>query len=123
MLESQYLTALFKLIPPEVEKWKIHDSYTSGVPDAYFSGNKGDLWIEAKLVRDNPKKHTPKLSALQKAWLRKQYERGREVAVIVGVKGGKGVYIEDLEWETQCDMTVTLTKKEIANKILKQVHF
>jgi len=120
MLESNYLTALFKLIPPEIEKWKIHDAYTSGVPDAYFSGNKADIWIEAKLVRNNPKKHTPKLSALQKAWLKRQYNRGRKVYVLVGVKGGKGIILKNLEWENQCDMTQLLTKKQIAQWITEQ---
>ena len=120
MHESNYITAIHKLIPLEIEKWKINDSYTSGVADTYYSGDKADIWIEYKLVRNNPNKYTPKLSPLQRAWLRRQYNRGRKVAVIVGVKGGKGIIIENLNWEKQCDMTNLLTKKEIAAWIVGQ---
>jgi len=120
MHESNYITAIHKLIPLELEKWKINDSYTSGVADTYYSGDKADIWIEYKLVRNNPNKYTPKLSPLQKAWLARQYARGRKVAVIVGVKGGRGIIIEDLNWEKQCDMTQTLTKREIAAWIIGQ---
>jgi len=119
--ESKYISAIHKLIPSHIFKWKINDSYISGVADTYVSGPAGDCWLEYKLVRDNPKKHTPHLSALQKAWLRDQYNRGRQVAVIVGVKGGKGVIIQNRDWEGQCDMTNTLTKKEIAEWITHQV--
>ena len=101
--------------------WKINDSYTSGVADTYVSGPKNDIWIEYKIVRNNPKKHTPKLSALQKAWLAAQHKRGRQVAVIVGVKGGHGVILERDQWENQCDMTNTLTKREIMQWILNKV--
>jgi len=120
MHESNYITAINNLIPIEIERWKINDSYTSGVADTYYSGNKTDIWIEYKLVRNNPKKHTPKLSALQKAWLKRQYNRGRKVYVLVGVKGGKGVILKNLEWENQCDMTQLLTKKQIAQWITEQ---
>ena len=122
MHESDYITAVGRLLPTHMLKWKINDNFTSGVPDAYYSGGKADIWIEYKLVRDNPKKHTPKLSSLQKVWLRNQYHRGRRVAVIVGVKGGKGVIIEHLKWEKQCDMTQIKTKREIAAWIEQQTN-
>jgi len=121
MHESSYITQVHKLIDPEILTWKINDSFTSGVADTYVSGPKNDIWIEYKLVRDNPKKHTPKLSALQKQWLKAQYNRGRQVAVIVGVKGGKGVILTDLIWEHQCDMTIVQSKKEISQWITKKV--
>lgn len=122
MHESAYISAINKLLPSTIYRWKIHDSYTSGVPDTYYSGDKADLWVEYKLVRDTPSKHTPKLSELQKKWLREQYNRGRNVAVIVGVKGGKGFIAENLSWEQQIKSITPITKRQIADWIINKVN-
>ena len=121
MHESDFITAVNKLLPQAIYRWKIHDSFTSGIPDAYYSGTKSDLWVEYKLLRTTPNKHTPKLTELQKNWLKAQYERGRNVIVIIGFKGGKGFIAEDLTWEKQLNITDLKSKQELANWIEKKV--
>lgn len=119
MHESQFISAVNKLLPPTVYKWKIHDTYTGGIPDTYYSGDKTDLWVEYKLLRNVPKKHTPNLSPLQIKWLREQYNRGRNVAVVIGVQGGKCLLLQDLQWEGQVDVTNLISKKDLASWITK----
>lgn len=103
--ESQFIRTVhkhFKTIglPPYWEKnW---NAYRSGTPDVYYSGMNTDLWVEYKFVRRLPV-HAPlvaDLSPLQGLWLRRRYEEGRWVAVIIGVGEPKGgLVLTDLDWE------------------------
>lgn len=80
---------------------KNHNQYNAGIPDVWYSGPAGDLWIEYKFVA-LPKRDetmvTPELSDLQKDWLRKRVGEGRKLGVIVGTKDG-GVWFPNLAWE------------------------
>ncbi|MFM7011063.1 MAG: hypothetical protein ACKO0Z_17365, partial [Betaproteobacteria bacterium] len=85
---------------------KNNNNYVSGVPDLWFSGPNGDLWIEMKFVQKLPKlvplRPYDLLSKLQEEWLRARYEEGRNVAVIIGCKRGtrlEGIILRDLAWE------------------------
>ena len=83
--ESARISQVHKYVPKEVLSWKINDQWHRGVPDAYYSGNKTDLWVEYKQIAQLPKRVPliPKLSSLQYQWLREQKERGRNTWVIV----------------------------------------
>ena len=73
--------------------WKINARFIAGVPDAWYSGETADIWVEYKYL---PAKTTPKsipvaLSPLQRHWLTSRRQEGRRVAVIIGV--GKIAFI------------------------------
>lgn len=104
MRESQYTTAIGKLLPDDVYKLKLNLRYTAGVPDSWYSGGAGDLWVEYKYFQRLPRTvdliggADPTITKLQQSWLRARYAEGRSVAVIVGSKDG-GVIYPDLSWE------------------------
>ena len=91
----------------------------TGIPDCWYSGSSGDLWIEYKYLKTAPKKCTPGLSENQKKWLRERYHEGRNVAVVVGTLNG-AVLFRDLTWETQQPINNTMTTRELAAWILSQ---
>lgn len=68
----------------------MHNMYRGGTPDVWYSGPRGDLWVEYKWIPRVPKRGTvvPELSALQLDWLTKRKAEGRNVMVIVGAPGG-----------------------------------
>ncbi len=123
MTEAQYTAAIGKKLPPNVFAWKICARYANGVPDAWYSGKGGDIWIEYKYYPQKlPQTFTPKLTKLQLRWLRDRRAEGRNVAVIVGSPEG-AIVLEDLEWEyriSTSDYTV-LSKDEVAAYITRQV--
>lgn len=88
------------------ERWihyeKMNNPYRSGTADSWYSGNKGDLWIEYKNLVRMPQRADVKpqemLSVLQLDWLKERYDEGRNVAVIVGCPEG-GVLLLDRLWE------------------------
>lgn len=92
MIESSFIRALHKKLPMEIYHWKVSDRFTNGVPDAYYSSKKGDLWVEYKYYPKLPKTITPKLTKLQKDWLISRHEEGRRVAVIIGSPTECAVY-------------------------------
>ena len=74
-------------LSPEIYRWKIHDTHTGGVPDAYYCGPGDSLWIEYKYIK-LPKRASTlvqlNLSELQKIWLTRAYEWRQSVAIVVG---------------------------------------
>ena len=87
MNEHGFIKAVHRHLSPEVYRWKIHDTYTGGVPDAFYMGPAGSLWVEYKYVK-LPKRDTTTvtfgLSMLQISWLTRAQSYGQLVAVIVG---------------------------------------
>ncbi len=83
--ESARISQVHKYLPGEILAWKINDPWHRGVADAYYSGDKADLWIEYKQIPQFRKRvpTKPDLSALQYQWLIDQQTRGRNVWVIV----------------------------------------
>ena len=87
MNEHGFIKAVHRHLSPEVYRWKIHDTYTGGVPDAFYMGPAGSLFVEYKYVK-LPKRNTTvvtfSLSKLQVSWLTRAQMCGQLVAVIVG---------------------------------------
>lgn len=81
---------------------KMCNPFTSGTPDVWYSGPKGDLWVEYKYLTSLPSLPRtvlkPALSARQALWLRREHLHGRNVAVILGSPKGAVVF-RNLEWE------------------------
>lgn len=80
---------------------KNHNQYIGGIPDVWYSGKSGDLWIEYKYVDPLPVKVPIRpaslLSTLQIDWLKARHTEGRNVAVVIGCKDG-GVILHYGEW-------------------------
>lgn len=105
--------------------WAINDNYHAGVPDHYYSGVSGDLWVEYKYFPTDRVKFdltrppkTPKLSRGQQHWLNRRNQEGREVWVIVGMPSG-GVILYDQAWMQPVIVEHLLTREEIAAEVLR----
>jgi len=89
MNEHGFVKSIHNKLSSEVHKWKIHDTYAGGVPDAFYSGPNGVLFIEYKYIKNLPKRNTTTLkhtlSKLQIQWLNRVSE-GAKVAVVIGVE-------------------------------------
>lgn len=100
--ETRFYTAVHKLLPRSLHREKMHNPYRGGTADVWYSGNKADLWVEYKFISKVPKAAdiavVNELSALQLDWLRKRWEEGRNVIVILGTPVGSWIY-ENRDWE------------------------
>ena len=101
MNEHSYVKAIHKALSPEVFKWKIHDTYAGGVPDTFYSGPKGFVWVEYKYIKKMPVQGTTTLkntlSALQAVWLDRAVDHGQRVIVVYGFED-KALILENKEW-------------------------
>lgn len=96
--------------------------YIGGTADSWYSGKKGDLWVEYKFLPSIPQRGiiTAKrlgLTALQLDWLEGRYKEGRNVAVIVGVPGG-GIIMRDLLWAK--DLPASIFAKRISDAAIAE---
>ena len=99
------------------------DRFRSGVPDHWYSGKKGDLWIEYKWDPRTKGALKPRLSIPQLIWLNHRYEEGRNVAVIVATSLKEGVIYRNKEWEGHLDRKRLKPFAEIVKFILNEVSY
>jgi hypothetical protein len=98
--ETTFLGGVNKHLPESVYHMKNHNPYVGGVPDVWYSGSGGDLWVEYKFIVMPKRGETVikiDLSKLQQTWLSQRHAEGRNVAVIVGHKDG-GVWMPGMDW-------------------------
>jgi hypothetical protein len=102
--ETNFTTRIHKRLPLSIYKMKNNNQYTGGIPDVWYSGKSGDLWVEYKYLPKTPVRAVtdPKklLSALQLQWLNARKEEGRNVAVIIGCPDG-GVLLSNGVWNEE----------------------
>lgn len=106
---------------------KNHNQYVGGIADVWYSGPKGDLWVEYKFITV-PKRNDTLidfgLSDLQKEWLGARYREGRSVAVIVGSKEGGVVWTAPTAWENRCTAAIfrelLISRKQLADFITRR---
>jgi hypothetical protein len=122
--EHSFVRKVHRYLPDEVYKWKINARFVRGVPDAWYSGPGGDLWVEYKYLSRTPAHaFTPQLSAHQAKWLRERHNEGRQVAVVVGCPQGS-VVLTDREWERQVAVPDTWnTARGVAKWITQQTSY
>jgi hypothetical protein len=85
--EHGFIKAVHRHLSPEVYRWKIHDTYTGGVPDAFYCGPAGSLWVEYKYIKLPKRKTTVVnfgLSELQQIWLTQVAYFGQTTILAVG---------------------------------------
>lgn len=106
--ETTFSNSVRKHIPRDVYHMKNNNSYLSGVPDLWFSGNSADLWVEVKYLPRVPWRDsvvpTELLSKLQAQWLERRHREGRQVAVIIGCPDG-GVVLPGITWQDEISAT------------------
>ena len=87
MNEHGFIKAVHRHLPPEVYRWKIHDTYTGGVPDAFYCGPAGPLWVEYKYIKLPKRKTTTVtfgISELQRIWLTNVAQCRQTTLLVVG---------------------------------------
>lgn len=98
MNEHSFVRSIHNSLSPDVYKWKIHDTYTGGVPDAMYAGPAGVLFVEYKYVKSLPKRDNTvirhSLSALQTQWLERM-KQSTPVALILGVQDSALIIVDD----------------------------
>lgn len=127
MNEHSFIRSIHKALHPDVYKWKIHDTYTGGVPDAMYAGPAGVLFVEYKYVKTLPKRDDTiirhSLSALQIAWLERM-SQSVSVALVVGV--ADTAIIRDCDFSTNISkmqyIEENITRKAVADYIYKVTH-
>jgi hypothetical protein len=135
MREAQFTNSVGKLLPVNIYRLKLNCPYTGGVPDAWYSGTAGDLWVEYKYfsAEQLPKKvidlvngKDPILSKLQQSWLRNRHSEGRNVAVVVGFDKKHGLVLPGVTWDQPITRDEFLSrmihKRDIAQWITQQVN-
>lgn len=124
--ETTFIASIHRRLPRSLHKEKMANPYRGGTADCWYSGDKADQWVEYKYVPKLPVRAplVADLSDLQKDWLRRRYNEGRNVAVIVGSKDG-GIILTDPEaWEApitaaQCHSWIR-PRDEVAQWILSR---
>lgn len=126
--ESNFRLKVERDLPRALHREKMNNPYRGGTADCWYSGHRGDLWVEYKFLPQLPQRgiidaKRMGLTALQLQWLRGRYEEGRNVSVIVGCPTG-GVIMRGLEWEAGIAAEVfaqrVVSAKELAQWITQQ---
>ncbi len=123
--ESRFISGINRLLPSTYAE-KMNNPWRSGTADVWYSGDRGDLWVEYKYIPRIPRSNEilPDITPRQRRWLNCRYHEGRNVAVVLGTPTG-GVIYRNLEWSIPLD-TDTLIERvvprdEIARWIFTQV--
>lgn len=109
--ESRFRQAVHRHLPAHVYHESAKALMSNGTPDDYYESKEGHCRIEYKHYPKCPPRagvdltkpeKDPKLSALQQEWLKRAYDNGQPVYVIVGFESGHdmwGVVFHDpVEW-------------------------
>jgi len=123
MTETGFTRSIMRKLPPEIYRWKIMNIMQNGVPDCWFSGSAGDLWLEIKYItapkRINTKIH-PDLSDLQRKWLNERHQEGRNVAVLLGSDIGCYIF-RNRQWDSHIrKVDLKLSRLEVVEWIKQQ---
>lgn len=107
--EGRYIAKVHRQLDKNAHPDQYHmsntNTYVGGIPDQYYEGPTGCLWIEYKALPSlpsildltNPKKKL--LTQLQTRWLRRATKNHGNTAVILGLANGDGIWFRHLSWE------------------------
>lgn len=130
MTETNYWSRFRTFLIPRVYAWKIAASFVGGIPDWWGSGSEQDLWVENKRIdKDGPipaildlTNMNKYLSFKQQDWLKKRYQEGRNVGVLVFSKEGH-VYFPGLSWMEPISKLAFLDRarpyKDVAEELIE----
>lgn len=121
MNEHSFVKAVHKHLHPEVYRWKINDRFTGGVPDAFYAGPAGILFVEYKFIAKLPVRGDAiptGLSSLQIQWLTRMASYEVPSLVIIGTQN-EGVLI----LESFASTNILLYKKPKREMFNHYIHF
>jgi len=104
MNEHSFVKAVHRHLPKDLIRWKIRDTFTGGVPDAYYCGPSSSLFVEYKFIKLPKRPDTIvklNLSALQLEFLGKLNDFNQPVAVIAGFISKNNIFsifLSDAVW-------------------------
>ena len=122
MTEHGFVASIHRrlaLVSKEVYALKINMRFSNGIPDAWYSGPSGSVWVEYKYLPRTPKgEFTVPLSPLQLRWLVDRQAEGRKVAVIVGCPKGAAIFtapeclnkVQATDWLSTIGVVLWITK-------------
>ncbi|MGB1973325.1 MAG: hypothetical protein ACPHQD_04680 [Vibrio toranzoniae] len=114
MTEHDFIRSIHKKLPSSIYRWKIHDTFTGGVPDAFYMGPAGVVFVEYKYTKKLPAKPSTnlpvKVSNNQIAWLNRALNSPLKPALIIGHRN-KAIIIEN-------NFTQSITKEYYVNGCL-----
>lgn len=121
--ENQARSNINSKIPKSIHREKMGTGYSAGTADQWYSGDPHDLWIEYKFLPKPPvRPFTLQLSALQLDWLKRRYEEGRAVGVVLCFPASTGCWVFlHREWEGQIDpkSCMFVTRQQVADFIVQ----
>ena len=123
--ENRFIGSVHRYLPKTYAE-KMNNPWRAGTADVWYSGDRGDLWVEYKFIERLPRslEILPDLTPRQRRWLNARYDEGRNVAVVLGTPTG-GVIYRDKEWTRPQDQVtlqgLLVPKDEIARWIYSQV--
>jgi hypothetical protein len=111
--ENTFIASVHRHLPSESELYRMKNNnmFNSGIADCWYSAAR-DLWIEWKFVIVPKRDDTmidlhagkkPAMTALQREWLRRRHEEGRNVWVGIGSKDGGVILTDPRYWEQPFD--------------------
>jgi hypothetical protein len=114
--ESVFIESIHKHFPSKTSphREKMNNPYRGGTADMWYSGHRGDLWIEYKFLAEIPRVVLPDLTPLQRQWLDRRYDEGRKVWVIVGCHEGGVVYKSRHYWN--CPMSAEKFREQLVDR-------
>lgn len=127
--ENSFINSIHRLLPHAVYHWKIADRYHNGVPDCYYEGSRGVLFIEYKHIDIFPSSldltRRDMLSPLQMDWLERAGKNGVPCAVILGSEAHGLILYGREAWGTPVGrekwLAERLAKREIADWLTRKV--
>ena len=123
--ENRFIGSINRLLPNTYAE-KMNNPWRAGTADVWYSGNRGDLWVEYKFIERIPrsKEILPDLTPRQRRWLNDRFDEGRNVVVVLGTPTG-GVIYRNKEWtrplRSEELSKLVVPKAEIARWIYEQV--
>jgi len=100
--EHSFIKSIHRSLHNNVFRWKIHDTYAGGVPDAFYMGPAGSLWAEYKYIKQLPVRDNTNLriglSLLQIEWLNRLTEYNHNACLIVGCEN-TAIILTNKQWE------------------------
>jgi hypothetical protein len=127
MNEHSFIKSIHRYLNPDVHVWKIHDTYTGGVPDAMYSGSSGVLFVEYKYIKTLPKRDSTilktSLSPLQVQWLNRMKESAT-AALVIGVNSNAIILNGDFSQKISKlrFLKNAVSRQEVADYICQQTH-
>lgn len=123
--ENTFIASVHRHLRGKCYFEKTHNEYRGGTPDVYYEGSSQSFWAEYKFLKNDPKRQfTPKLSELQKEWLKRNFDNGHAPWVIVGCPNGGFILETPREWENPVLLNGLLKygRTSLAEHILKRVN-